>query len=118
MSKKAKRSKARPAAALPSAPPSDVLLGASCTIQETTALKAQLLERLARPGPIEIDGRGVQRVDTAGLQLLVAFALDCMERSIPFVWKGRSAELEQAVDLLGIAPLLESAGAAYSVPAG
>jgi anti-anti-sigma regulatory factor len=96
-----------------------VLLGASCTIKETAALKAQLLERLARPGTIEIDGRGVQRVDTAGLQLLVAFALDCMERNIPFVWRGRSAELEQAVDMLGIAPLLESAGgAAYSVPAG
>ena len=88
-----------------------VVLGTSCTIHEAQALRAHLLETAAHPGPYEIDGGGVQQIDTAGLQLVVAFALDCLERNVHYVWKARSPVLEEAINVLGVAPLLESPGA-------
>jgi anti-anti-sigma regulatory factor len=87
-----------------------VSLGVSCTIHEAQALRAQLLEHATHPGPYEIDGSGVQQIDTAGLQLVVAFALDCLERNIRYAWKGRSPALEEAIRVLGVAALLESPG--------
>ena len=102
------------AVAAPAAPAADVsgsvVLGPSCTIHEAQALRAKLLAHAETPGPYEIDGRGVQQVDTAGVQLVVAFALDCLERNIKYSWKGRSAALDDAIRVLGVAALLESPG--------
>ena len=98
--------------------PGRVVLGASCTIHEAPALRAHLIDLSAHPGPYEIDGSAVQQIDTAGVQLVVAFALDCLEKGIHYVWTGRSAVLEEATRTLGVNALLESPGAAtnYSVP--
>ena len=87
------------------------MLGSCCTIHEAAALRAHLLEQAALPGPYEIDGAAVEQVDTAGVQLVVAFALDCLERGIHYVWKGRSPALEEAIRTLGVGALLESPGA-------
>ena len=84
-----------------------VVLGTSCTIQEAGAVRAHMLAQAAQPGPYEIDGASVEQIDTAGLQLIVAFALDCLEKGVPYKWLGRSPTLEKAIDLLGVSPLLE-----------
>lgn len=94
------------------APRGRVVLGSSCTIHEAAAIKAHMLEQLERPGPYEIDGSGVSCVDTAGVQLCVAFALDCLERGMEYAWRGRSQALELAIAQLGVGALLESPGAA------
>jgi anti-anti-sigma regulatory factor len=64
-----------------------------------------------------LDGSAVEQIDTAGVQLVVAFALDCLERSIHYAWTGRSPALEEAIRTLGVGALLESPGSAtpYSV---
>ena len=85
-----------------------IVLGASCTIHEAQQMRAQLLAQAELPGPYEIDGSAVQQVDTAGVQLVVAFALDCLERNIAYAWKGRSAALDDAIRVLGVGALLES----------
>ena len=85
-----------------------IVLGASCTIHEAQQIRAQLLAQAELPGPYEIDGSAVQQVDTAGVQLVVAFALDCLERNIAYAWKGRSAALDDAIRVLGVGALLES----------
>jgi phospholipid transport system transporter-binding protein len=95
-----------------------VVLGASCTIHEASALRAHLIDQASNPGPYEIDGSAVQQIDTAGVQLVVAFALDCLERSIHYVWTGRSPALEEAIRTLGVGALLESPGAASYSPTG
>jgi anti-anti-sigma regulatory factor len=82
--------------------------GPACTLQEAPALRAALVERLAEGMPVVLDAAELTQVDTAGVQLLVGFAIDCMERDIAFCWKARSAELERAIALLGVAALLES----------
>jgi hypothetical protein len=84
-----------------------VVLPANCTIHGARALQSHLLEQLELPGPCEIDGGGVQQVDTAGVQLVLAFALDCLERSLPYVWKSRSPALEEAIRVLNVGALLE-----------
>ena len=95
-----------------------VVLGASCTIHEAPALRSHLIAQASHPGPYEIDGGAVQQIDTAGVQLVVAFALDCLERGVHYIWTSRSPQLEEAIRTLGVAALLESPGAAtnYSVP--
>jgi len=87
-----------------------VVLGGSCTIHEAAAIKAHMLEQLERPGPYEIDGAAVERIDAAGIQLIVAFALDCLERSRGYGWTGRSEALEHAIEVLAVGALLESPG--------
>lgn len=95
-----------------------VVLGASCTIHEAPALRSHLIDQASHPGPYEIDGSAVQQIDTAGVQLVVAFALDCLEKGVHYSWTGRSPQLEEAIRTLGVSALLESPGAAtnYSAP--
>lgn len=88
-----------------------VTLAATCTIHEAAALKDHLLQQLEIGGAIEVDGSAVHRIDTAGLQLVLAFALDCLDRGIDYRWTGRSPELEEAIRTLAIGALLESPGA-------
>jgi hypothetical protein len=52
------------------------------------------------------------------VQLVVAFALDCLERSIHYVWTGRSATLDDAIRTLGVGALLESPGGPAYSPGG
>ena len=85
-------------------------LGADCTIREAADLKNQLLNLLEAPQPLFVDGSAVERVDTAGVQLLIAFSLDCMERGISYGWPGRSPALARAIEMLGVGSLLECPG--------
>ncbi len=93
-------------------PPCVVDLGVSCTLHEAAALRTACMAALESKDPPALDGSRVERVDTAGLQVLVGFTIDCMERSLHFTWAGRSETLVRGIRLLGIEPLLESPGAA------
>ena len=52
------------------------LVLSSPTIRTIHSLQAELAERLDESGHVQIDGTSVDRVDTAGLQLLAAFVRD------------------------------------------
>jgi len=99
---------AQPATAKPAH--GHVVLPVSCTIHEAQSLRKHLLEQLELPGPCEIDGGSVQQVDTAGVQLVLAFTLDCLERGRHYVWKSRSPALESAIQMLNVGALMESPG--------
>ena len=116
MGKRAKNTNT-PASA-PEATTGHIVLAGACTIHEAAALKAHMLEQFARPAPYELDGTAVERVDAAGVQLLVGFALDCLEKNLGFFWKGRSAVLEEAIELMGVGSLLESPGVSSLGSAG
>ncbi len=88
--------------------PGRIVLGAACTIREASKLRSELLSQAAQPGPYDIDGGAVETVDAAGVQVLVAFALDCLERNARYTWRARSAALEEAIGVLGVGALLES----------
>jgi anti-anti-sigma regulatory factor len=99
-------------------PPPMLDLGASCTLTDVATLRTACIAALEAKDPPTIDGTRVERVDAAGIQVLVGFTIDCMERSINFSWSGRSPELKRGIQLLGVEALLESPGAAASPTGG
>lgn len=84
--------------------------GTSCTLHEAPALRTALLTQLEARAPLLLDASGIEAIDTAGVQMLVDLAIECMERGLAFHWKARSSAVEQAVGVLGVAALMESPG--------
>ena len=83
-----------------------LLLDSQCTLRESVALKSRLLERLDQAGDVEIDGGSVQKIDTAGLQLLVAFARQLRASHRALGWKSVAPELQRSAAQLGLADAL------------
>jgi ABC-type transporter Mla MlaB component len=63
-------------------------------------------------GPLTLDVSALQRIDTAGLQLLAAFVRDRRAAGRAVAWGGRAAALEAAAVLLGLNHMLELPGEA------
>ncbi len=79
-------------------------LPAALTITEAEALKAALLAALGAGAPIELDGRAVEEVDAAGLQVLCAARRSAEARGVRlgFARGGRSEVLAEAIVLAGL----------------
>jgi ABC-type transporter Mla MlaB component len=108
------RGKAAPARRIRSRVREDrsVTLAAECTVAEADALKSELARRLDEPETITLDVTALQRIDTAGLQLLAAFVRDRRTAGRSIAWQGRAAALEAAAALLGLNSMLELPGEA------
>jgi anti-anti-sigma regulatory factor len=83
-----------------------IVLGPSLTIQEALGLKQQLDGILSAGGAVHLDGGGVRSVDTAGIQLLVAFSREAEMRNVEIMWRGASEVLLQSAAGLGLSALL------------
>jgi phospholipid transport system transporter-binding protein len=83
-----------------------LVLAPSCTLREAVAMKAQLLEQLDLMCDVEIDGRAVDKIDTAGLQLLVAFSRQLREGGRDLAWAAAAPPLRRAALQLGLADTL------------
>jgi anti-anti-sigma regulatory factor len=82
----------------------------STTIRTVTAFQAELAERLDESGPVQIDGSGVERIDTATLQLLAAFVRDLRAEARAVEWVQCSAALRRAASSLGLESALSLSG--------
>lgn len=68
----------------------------------------QLLDQGLRRGlPLELHTADIERVDTAGLQLLVAFYRAAHEHGLKVEWRSVGAVLRSSSTMLGIASSLE-----------
>jgi anti-anti-sigma regulatory factor len=65
-------------------------------------LKKQLEKIFRRKQPFELDGSAVERIDTAALQVLVAFSRESRNREIDVKWAEVSDSLRAASTLLGL----------------
>lgn len=74
----------------------------SPTIRTVTEFQAELAERLDDSGAVQIDGAAVERIDTAGLQLLAAFVRELGGESRAVEWVGCSVGLRRAATALGL----------------
>jgi ABC-type transporter Mla MlaB component len=90
----------------PSALHGSALVLTSPTIRTINSLQTELAERLDDSGTVQIDGAAVDRVDTAGLQLLAAFIRDLQAQLRAVEWIGCSAVLRRAANSLGLAVAL------------
>jgi anti-anti-sigma regulatory factor len=86
-----------------------LVLAADCTLREAPALKAQLLAANSATPQVTIEAGAVERIDAAGLQLLVAFARREAAAGRRLAWQSVSDELRGVGARLG---LLDSLGLA------
>lgn len=77
-------------------------LPADLRIQSASALRDRLLAALDGTGVLRLQGGGVERIDTAGLQLLVAAAQDATQRGRELRLVAPSAPLAEGIERLGL----------------
>lgn len=101
----------RPAAARAKARRAPALtLAAECTVAEAESLKAGLTRLVDEATTVTLDVSALQRIDTAGLQLLAAFVRDRRATARAVEWRGRAPALDAAADLLGLRGMLQLPG--------
>jgi anti-anti-sigma regulatory factor len=78
-----------------------------CTVADAESLKAALAKLLTDPGAVTLDIGALQRIDTAGLQVIGAFVREREALNRPFAWSGESPAFVSAAKLLGLGALLK-----------
>jgi len=81
-------------------------LEASCTLRDSIDMQFQLLAVDFGDSDVVVDGSAVERIDTAGLQMLLAFVKHQAGRGKRVQWSGASPELVRGSQLLGLAGML------------
>lgn len=81
-------------------------LPADCRMAAQASLMKTLLDVLDAD-EIVLDGRAVERADTAALQLLALFHRELSARGGKLSWAGTSDALNEAAALLGLTRILE-----------
>jgi phospholipid transport system transporter-binding protein len=82
--------------------PVDLTLEAGCMLRESADMQFLLLSAHADHDPVVVDGGAVERIDTAGLQLLVAFARRQADAGRRLEWQAASPELVKCSTRLGL----------------
>lgn len=89
-----------------------VQLAADLVISGAAELYAQLGEALDQPEPVVLDAGAVERLDTAGVQLLQAFVQARDENAGPWRWENVGRALTDTAALLGMQQMLKLPGRA------
>jgi ABC-type transporter Mla MlaB component len=82
-------------------------LAAECTVADAGTLKSGLAKLLDDAQTVALDISAVQRIDTAGLQILTTFVLDRMVQDRDVEWVGYAPVLTAAATLLGLNSILK-----------
>lgn len=85
----------------------EITFSGTLDVGETRSARETLDEALTRALPIELFARDLERVDTAGLQLLLVFLRCAHQRGLPSQWRNVSPVLASNAGLLGLASTLE-----------
>ncbi|WP_066919501.1 STAS domain-containing protein [Steroidobacter denitrificans] len=83
-----------------------VVLAGHCCVKDAAALKQSLCDFVAEPALVMLDAHAVERIDTAAIQLLCAFARERAGQGYPIAWSGDTAIVREAAAVLGVEPLL------------
>lgn len=84
-----------------------ITAGTALGIAEAAALRESWLVALEKPGPITVNLSGLERVDSAGVQLLLALARSAAMADRALVFEGHSAALAAELEALGLVDELE-----------
>lgn len=77
------------------------------TIRNVTAKRSELSQALENKSGVQMDLSAVEVVDTAAMQLLLAFNLEAKKRGVPLHWQHPSEAVCAAGELLGLTNELE-----------
>ena len=87
-------------------PSTTLALAAECMVSGASSLKESLAGLLDEPLPVTLDITALQRIDTAGLQVITAFIRDRAGHGRTVEWQGTAPALTTAAQLLGLTSLL------------
>ena len=82
-----------------------VVLPADCRMAFIAPLRDQLLASFDA-APVKLDAAAVEKIDTAGVQLLAAFHRDAKDRGCDVSWISPSVPLRDAAQRLGLTNVL------------
>jgi ABC-type transporter Mla MlaB component len=86
-------------------------------VADAGSLKSELAKLLESPDTVTLDIAAVQRIDTAGLQVVAAFVRERAAHGRPIAWQGSAPAFSSAARLLGLEALLQlPADAAHDEP--
>jgi ABC-type transporter Mla MlaB component len=86
--------------------PTTLTLEAQCVVSDAATLKESLASLLDEPLAVTLDISALQRIDTAGVQLITAFIRERATRGRAVEWQGSAPVLQSAAQLLGLTSLL------------
>jgi ABC-type transporter Mla MlaB component len=86
---------------------STLALGAECTVSDAGSLKESLAGLLDQPQAVTLDITALQRIDTAGMQVITAFVRERAGHGRQVEWQGTAPVLATAAHLLGLTSLLK-----------
>ena len=75
-------------------------------VSEAGSLKESLAALLDEPLPVTLDITALQRIDTAGLQVITAFVRERTGHGRTVEWQGTAPVMTTAAQLLGLTTLL------------
>jgi phospholipid transport system transporter-binding protein len=87
-------------------PSTTLALAAECMVSDAGSLKENLAALLDQPLPVTLDITALQRIDTAGLQVIAAFVRERTGHGRSVEWQGTAPVLTTAARLLGLTSLL------------
>ena len=87
-------------------PSTTLALAAECMVSGASSLKESLAALLDEPLPVTLDITTLQRIDTAGLQVITAFVRERAGQGRTVEWQGTAPVLTTAAQLLGLTSLL------------
>jgi len=85
--------------------PGVIALAGRLEIKDVARVQTQLLQALGAPhadGALAIDLSGLETVDTAGVQLLLAAKREAVRSGLRLDYRGESSELRGVLELLGL----------------
>lgn len=83
-----------------------IVLPAQCTMRDTLELKAQLLKCLESPNAVQIDAAKLEKIDAAGVQVLLAFVLDRAKQDHNVEWCAVNKTMREAARAMGLESML------------
>lgn len=81
-------------------------LAAECLVSRAATLKEELGALVEEPQTVTLDVSSLQRIDTAGLQVITAFVRERATHGRAIAWHGTAPVLVTAAQLLGLTSLL------------
>lgn len=87
--------------------PGAFAVAAECTVADAGALKSGLAKLLEDSDVVTLDIGAVQRIDTAGLQVITTFVRERESQGRQVQWRGSAPALSAAAQLLGLSSILK-----------
>jgi ABC-type transporter Mla MlaB component len=82
-------------------------LAAECTVADAESLKTGLAKLLNHSSVVTLDISAVQRIDTAGLQVITTFIRERESHGRKVQWRGAAPAVSTAAELLGLSAVLK-----------